>query len=93
MPGDKSALNPSGIRLGTPALTTRGFKEQDIGRVVELIHMGLQLAKEVSVLSGPKLVDYKRVLLENADVQAKLSEIRHQVENLAQQFPMPGFDY
>lgn len=93
VPGDKSALNPSGIRLGTPALTTRGFKEEDIKRVVESIHKGLQLAKEVSVLSGPKLVDFKRVLLESQEIQNKLTEIRLQVEDLAREFPMPGFDY
>lgn len=40
VPGDKSALNPSGIRLGTPALTTRGFVEEDIEKVVDLIHRG-----------------------------------------------------
>jgi len=40
VPGDKSALNPSGIRLGTPALTTRGFVEEDIDKVAEFIHRG-----------------------------------------------------
>lgn len=29
VPGDKSALIPSGVRMGTPAMTTRGFAEQD----------------------------------------------------------------
>lgn len=41
VPGDKSALNPSGIRLGTPALTTRGLVEEDIDEVVKFIHEGI----------------------------------------------------
>lgn len=38
--GDKSALRPSGLRLGTPALTSRGFQEQDFHRVAVFIHKG-----------------------------------------------------
>ncbi|MFN3385164.1 MAG: serine hydroxymethyltransferase [Candidatus Thermochlorobacter sp.] len=34
---DKSAFVTSGIRIGTPAMTTRGFKEQDFEEVAELI--------------------------------------------------------
>lgn len=40
VPGDKSAINPSGIRLGTPALTTRTLKEDDIVQVVKFIDEG-----------------------------------------------------
>ena len=34
-------LNPSGVRLGTPALTTRGFGEEQMREVAELIAMVL----------------------------------------------------
>jgi glycine hydroxymethyltransferase len=34
VPGDKSALVPSGIRMGSPALTSRGLDEEDFERVV-----------------------------------------------------------
>jgi len=50
VPGDKSALNPSGVRLGTPALTTRGFKEAEMDRVVAFIDSALKLAVEIQVL-------------------------------------------
>lgn len=45
VPGDKSALNCSGIRLGTPALTTRGLVEKDIDKVVDFIHRGAYVLK------------------------------------------------
>lgn len=34
-------LNPSGVRLGTPALTTRGFREEQMTEVAELIALVL----------------------------------------------------
>lgn len=37
VPGDKSALNPSGLRLGTPASTTRGLEEGDFVKIVDFI--------------------------------------------------------
>lgn len=37
--GDKSAMSPGGIRLGTPALTSRGFKEADFVKVLPLLDM------------------------------------------------------
>lgn len=38
---DESPFVSSGIRLGTPALTTRGFKEKEMIQVAELIHQAL----------------------------------------------------
>ncbi|XP_053998564.1 serine hydroxymethyltransferase [Hylaeus anthracinus] len=92
VPGDKSALNPSGIRLGTPALTTRGLIEEDIDKVVDFIHRGLLLAKEISKISGPKLVDYKRVLSTDADIKLKVAALKEEVETFSRQFFMPGYD-
>ncbi|NXA38375.1 GLYC protein, partial [Eudromia elegans] len=39
-PGDVSALRPSGLRFGTPALTSRGFRQDDFRQVARFIHRG-----------------------------------------------------
>ncbi|XP_044759761.1 serine hydroxymethyltransferase isoform X2 [Coccinella septempunctata] len=91
VPGDKSALNPSGIRLGTPALTTRGLIGRDIDTVVHFIDRALRLAREISEKSGPKLVDYKNVLHTDAIFKVKLESLKEEVEQFSNQFPMPGY--
>lgn len=64
VPGDVSALMPGGIRLGTPAVTSRGFETKDMATVAELLHSGIELAlaiKQRSLDAGggkAKLVDF-----------------------------------
>jgi TRAP-type uncharacterized transport system fused permease subunit len=38
--GDASALSPGGVRLGAPAMTSRGLTEADFVRIAELLHKG-----------------------------------------------------
>lgn len=92
VPGDKSALNPSGIRLGTPALTTRGLTEGDMAKVVDFIDRGLQLSKEITAVSGPKLADFKRVLHEDPNFNAKVQALKKEVQTYSEKFPMPGYE-
>lgn len=89
VPGDKSALNPSGIRLGTPALTTRGLVESDIDRVVDFIDRGLKLSKEIGAVSGPKLVDFKEAC-HSEQFAGKIAALRNEVEEFGVKFPLPG---
>ncbi len=42
----RSALDPSGIRFGTPAMTTRGMKEEEATRVAEIMVERLQNIKD-----------------------------------------------
>jgi len=37
IPGDASAVNPSGVRLGTPWVTQRGLKEGDMADIADII--------------------------------------------------------
>lgn len=90
VPGDKSALNPSGIRLGTPALTTRGLVESDIDRVVDFIDRGLKLSREIGEVSGPKLVDFKAAC-HSDKFAGKISSLRAEVEEYGSKFPLPGY--
>ncbi|XP_076647483.1 serine hydroxymethyl transferase [Halictus rubicundus] len=92
VPGDKSAVNCSGIRLGTPAITTRGLVEEDIDKVVDFIHRALLLAKEVTKISGPKVVDFKRVLSTDECIKQKVLALKDEVETFCSQFPLPGHE-
>lgn len=48
IPGDISAFKPSGLRLGTPAVTTRGMKEKEMQLIAELMRRSLVDKENVS---------------------------------------------
>ncbi|KAL1488973.1 hypothetical protein ABEB36_014755 [Hypothenemus hampei] len=91
IPGDKSALNPSGIRLGTPALTTRGLKENDIDQVTAFIDRALKLGKRIGEKSGPKLVDFKKAV-HDSELSSEVKVLRDEVETFSEKFFIPGFE-
>merc|ERR1712168_960793 len=82
VPGDKSALNPSGIRLGTPAITTRGQVASHMDQVVKFIHSAIELAIEIQQASGPKLVDFKKFLTDQK-FAGKIENLQMEVEEFA----------
>ena len=52
---DKSAFITSGIRLGTPAVTSRGMKESDMETIVGWIDKALVNADDEAVLASIKM--------------------------------------
>ncbi|XP_078444374.1 serine hydroxymethyltransferase 3 [Wolffia australiana] len=92
VPGDKSALVPGGIRIGTPAMTTRGFEEDDFVAVADYINTGVQLALEAKKSApGTKLKDFlDYVESPEFPLQGSISSLRDQVEALTSRFPIPG---
>ena len=62
IPFDKgSTSTPSGIRIGTPAVTTRGMKEADVCKVAEFIGQCLGILTEQKVQETPNPYDSLRI--------------------------------
>ncbi|KAJ4957627.1 hypothetical protein NE237_024738 [Protea cynaroides] len=92
VPGDKSAQMPGGIRIGTPAMTTRGFVEKDFRATADLIHEGIEITLDAKQsVPGKKLQDFLK-FIESPEFPLKnlVMDLRSRVEALTSQFPMPG---
>jgi glycine hydroxymethyltransferase len=82
---------PGGLRMGSPALTSRGFVEADFEQVAEFVHRGVAIAQTLKKAPGlAKLKDFRESLL--ASVPPELQALRGEVEDFAKQFPTIGFE-
>jgi glycine hydroxymethyltransferase len=86
--GDKSAISPGGVRIGTPAVTTRGMKENEMEKIADFIDRIIKICVKCQEKSGKNLNDFLKVLDEDEEIKT----IKTDVENFATQFYLPGID-
>jgi glycine hydroxymethyltransferase len=60
-------LNPSGVRLGSPAVTTRGFREAEMRQVAALIAEALNAVQSGGPETKDSLLAVRRRVIELAD--------------------------
>ena len=80
IPFDKRpAMNPSGIRIGTPAITSRGFGHNEMVKLADWMETVARLRSDVS--------------LDLSDRKKEYRAIADEVKELCDQFPAPGLLY
>ncbi len=86
--GDLSAFTPGGVRIGTPAMTSRGLLEADFEQVADFLHEVVQVCEAVQAKTGAKLIkDFVAAL----DGSEEVAALRARVEAFSATFAMPGF--
>ncbi|KAI4296231.1 hypothetical protein L6164_036205 [Bauhinia variegata] len=86
--GDNGTITPGGVRIGTPAMTSRGCLESDFETVAEFLYRAAQIASIVQREHG-KL---QKAVLKGLECNKDIIELRARVVAFATQFAMPGFD-
>lgn len=97
VPGDKSAMIPGGLRIGTPAMTTRGFTDNDFTRVADIIDRAVTIAvrvdKSARQAAAAKNDKYKLKSffdhLGNGEEDPEIVQLRAEVSDWVGTYPVP----
>lgn len=79
---DRSPLRPSGIRLGTAAMTTRGFKEADFVHVADLIHEAIEIARQVNKDASSNLKKFHELAIKLPELETLKQRVVKSVSSL-----------
>lgn len=83
--GDKSAVIPGGVRIGTPAVTSRGMKEEDIREVGKFLMRAARISQKYKEM---KIKPFEEKIKNDPEVEV----LKNDVIRFAMSFPVPGLD-
>ena len=99
VPGDKSAMKPGGLRMGSPAMTTRGLSPDDFTRIAEIVDRAVTItqqldkkAREDSDVKGRKNPGSVKAFLDflgDGGEVREIVELKKEVEEWIGTFPLP----
>ncbi|QQS43974.1 serine hydroxymethyltransferase [Candidatus Roizmanbacteria bacterium] len=91
VPGEQSSpFYPSGIRMGTPAATTRGMKEKDMQFIGNIMLQVLEITKKYRLPdTKEKRLPYLKTFREEINAHSKLKKLKKEVEQMAVGFDIP----
>lgn len=81
---------PSGIRLGTPAITTRGMKEKEMEKVANWMSRVIKEVKDYKLPSTKeKRTEFMKKFRREVFKNKNLLKIAEEVKSLCRKFPVP----
>jgi glycine hydroxymethyltransferase len=76
VPGDTNPMNPSGVRIGTAAMTTRGCRGEHMQAIAGFLERVIKITQLTQAKYGVKLNEFMKGLTEDHDIQALISDLR-----------------
>ena len=77
--GDKSALSPSGIRIGTAYMTTKQFTQWD--KLAEWLYLCVNICIKLQLKYGKKLSDWKNIEFDEDIIQLKNEILSNRIKS------------
>lgn len=83
VPGDVSAFNPSGVRIGSPAMTSRGCGAKEMVAIADFLMECVEICLQVQASVGVTLAAFTEAMHGREDISSLKQRVTHFAEEYA----------